>query len=261
MGALHEGHMALLHEARAQGAGFVVASIFVNPLQFGPHEDYHRYPRTLDADRARCKAAGVDVIHAPDARLMYPEGFQTTVAVQGIAEPLEGAYRPGHFAGVTTVVAKLFNAVGPCIAVFGRKDYQQWKVVERMVRDLDFPVEVIGYPTVREPDGLALSSRNRYLSADERQRARSLVGGLRAASELFASGTRDAFQLERALREPLEEAGAEIDYATIVHPETLKDVGERAGERALGIVAARIGSTRLIDNALLGQERLEPRSC
>lgn len=253
MGALHEGHLALIDEARRRGAGFVVVTVFVNPLQFGPKEDYGRYPRTLDADLAACAARGVSLVFAPEREAMYPAGFQTHVEVEGITQPLEGAHRPGHFRGVTTVVAKLLVLAGPCLAVFGRKDYQQWRVITRMAHDLDLPVEIVGHPTVREADGLALSSRNRYLSPEERTRALAISQGLRAARIAFDAGERDVATLERIVRAPVEAAFDRIDYVAVVDPELAPMDGDRAGDRALVAVAARIGGTRLIDNTVLGE--------
>src|SRR5687768_8200057 len=170
MGALHDGHISLVKVSEQQGASFRVMSIFVNPLQFGPSEDFSRYPRTFDADLARCRAAAVDVVYAPAREAMYPDGFQTHVEVSQVTNRLEGAFRPTHYRGVTTVVLKLWNAVGPCVSVFGRKDFQQWRVLARLALDLNLPVEVVGANIVREPDGLAMSSRNRYLDADARSR-------------------------------------------------------------------------------------------
>jgi len=182
MGALHAGHLALIAEARAR-ASFVAASVFVNPTQFGPQEDFARYPRTLDRDVELCAGAGADCVFAPAVEAMYPDGELTRVRVEGLSESLCGSTRPGHFEGVATIVAKLFSLAGACVAVFGRKDYQQLKVIERMARDLLYPVEVVGHRTVREPDGLAMSSRNRYLSGDERVRSRRLFPKLFAGSK------------------------------------------------------------------------------
>src|SRR5579884_3842310 len=190
MGALHAGHLALVAEAKRR-APFVLVSIYVNPTQFGPGEDFARYPRDLEGDVRKVASAGADAVFAPDSGEMYPPGEQTRVRVGPLAEPLCGAFRPGHFEGVATVVAKLLGVVGPCVAVFGRKDYQQLLVIRRVVRDLFMPVEVVGHPIVREPDGLAMSSRNAYLSTDERARALALARGLDAAARLFAAGERD----------------------------------------------------------------------
>lgn len=252
MGALHEGHLALVTEARTRAA-FVAVTIFVNPMQFGPNEDFSRYPRTLPDDLEKCTAHGVDVVFAPAADDMYPSGFSTHVEVSGVTEPLEGAFRPGHFRGVTTVVAKLFNLTGTCVAVFGRKDYQQWQTITRMVRDLDMPVSVIGMKTVREPDGLALSSRNRYLSADEREGALAIARGLRSASAAYATGERRASVIEALVREPIAKVFDSIDYVAARDPATLAELEEGASAIVV-VVAARIGKTRLIDNAVLGED-------
>lgn len=253
MGALHAGHLALVDEARRR-ADFVVVTIFVNPLQFGPNEDFARYPRTLAEDVAHCSARGVELVFAPERAAMYPDGFSSTVTVRGVSEPLEGAHRPGHFDGVTTVVAKLFGLVGESVAVFGRKDYQQWKVVTRMTRDLELPIEFVGLRTIREPDGLALSSRNRYLDPQARVRALGIVLGLRAAAGAFAAGERDASALERIARAPIEARFDRIDYIAVRDPETLAPLGEPVTERAVIVVAAHLGKTRLIDNLVLGEE-------
>lgn len=254
MGALHEGHLALVTEARTR-AQLVAVTIFVNPMQFGPNEDYGRYPRTLPEDLERCRTHGVDLVFAPAAEDMYPPGFSSYVGVDGVTEPLEGAFRPGHFRGVTTVVTKLLNLTGPSVAVFGRKDYQQWKTIARMVRDLDMPIEVIGMPTVREPDGLALSSRNRYLSPEDREGALAIARGLRAANAAFVAGERRASVLEGLARAPIEGAFDSIDYVAARDPETLAELGD-APDRVVIVVAARIGKTRLIDNAVLGEDTL-----
>lgn len=254
MGALHEGHLALVDEVRRRGATHVVLTIFVNPLQFGPNEDFARYPRTFDDDRARCEKAGVDVIFAPARERMYPEGFATSVKVADLTERLEGVHRPGHFDGVTTVVAKLFVLVGPSIAAFGRKDYQQWRVLTKMVEDLELPIEMHGMATVREADGLALSSRNRYLSPEDRPRALAIVKGLRAAHAAFAAGERESAVLEAAARGPIAEAFDSVDYVSVADPRTLRPYLDVVGDRALVVVAAHLGKTRLIDNTVLGEE-------
>jgi len=253
MGALHAGHLALVDEARRR-ADFVVVTIFVNPLQFGPNDDFTRYPRTLAEDVAHCGARGVDLVFAPERAAMYPDGFSSTVTVTGVSEPLEGAHRPGHFDGVTTVVAKLFALVGESVAVFGRKDYQQWKVVTRMTRDLDMPIELVGLRTIREPDGLALSSRNRYLDADARVRALGIVLGLRAAARAFEAGERDAGTLEQVAREPIAARFDRIDYVAVREAETLAPFTAPVPERAVIVVAAHLRMTRLIDNLVLGEE-------
>ena len=252
MGALHEGHLSLVAAAREAGADAVVVTIFVNPLQFAPDDDFGRYPRTFEADLEACRRVGVEAVYAPSPEAMYPEGFATEVRVSALTEPLEGHYRPGHFAGVTTVVAKLLARAGRCVAVFGRKDYQQWRVLERMVRDLELPVQVVGAPIVRESDGLALSSRNRYLSADERARALGLVTGLRAAWDRYEAGERDRAALEAHVRGPIEAGFDRIDYVAVVDPDTLEPAP--SGSDRLVAVAAHLGSTRLIDNVVLGRD-------
>lgn len=253
MGALHDGHLALVEEAKKH-SDLIVVSVFVNPLQFGPTEDFSRYPRTLDSDVEGCRAHGVDIVFAPDRETMYPDGFATSVVVTGVTDSLEGAHRPGHFQGVTTVVAKLFALVGPCTAVFGRKDYQQWKVISRMTRDLGLPVEIVGMRTVRESTGLALSSRNRYLSAPEHMRAHGIIAGLRAASRAFDLGERDAKVLETIAREPIDLNFDHVDYVSVADAETLQPIVGKVAERAVIAVAAKIGTTRLIDNLVLGEE-------
>jgi pantoate--beta-alanine ligase len=254
MGALHEGHLSLIRDAKAR-ADFVVVTIFVNPTQFGPNEDFSRYPRDFDGDLAKAASAGATAVFAPEAGSMYPEGDETRVRVETLAVPLCGQYRPGHFEGVATIVAKLFVLAGASVAVFGRKDYQQLAIVRRMAKDLLLPVEVVGHPIVRERDGLAMSSRNAYLSPEERERALAISRGLDAASKLFASGERDASVLRSAARADLERVASSIDYVEVAHPERLVpfDHGP-AGPRALLAVAARIGSTRLIDNMVLGED-------
>jgi pantoate--beta-alanine ligase len=256
MGALHDGHLSLVDAARQHGAGAVVVSIFVNPTQFGEGEDFDRYPRTFEQDRALCEARDVALIYAPEPASMYPDGFQTHVEVGGLTDRLEGVHRPTHFRGVTTVVAKLFNAVGPCVACFGRKDYQQWRVLDRMARDLDMPVEVVGCPIARERDGLAMSSRNRYLTADERRRATALYQGLKAADAAFRDGERDAGRLEALARAPVQADFDRIDYVTIADGSTLEPPGERVGDDVVILAAAHLGRTRLIDNARLGRDAL-----
>lgn len=256
MGALHAGHMSLVEAARAQGATRVVVSIFVNPLQFGPSEDFSRYPRTLPDDQRLCEAHGVDLIYAPNGPSMYPAGFQTHVEVEQITQRFEGASRPTHFRGVTTVVQKLWNAVGPCISCFGRKDYQQWRVLERMARDLDMPVRVVGCPIARDPDGLAMSSRNRYLDPQQRQRALALHGGLCAADRAYRAGERSVAALEALARGPIEHAFDAIDYVSVADAEELTACGPLAERPVVLLLAARVGNTRLIDNAVLGQDVL-----
>ncbi len=250
MGYLHDGHLALVVEARRR-AEVSVASIFVNPLQFGPQEDLQRYPRDLPRDRARLEAAGVDALYTPTVAGMYPEGFQTEVEVPRMTAGLCGRSRPGHFLGVTTVVAKLFNTVRPHVAVFGEKDFQQLAAIRRMATDLDFGIEVVGVPIVREPDGLAMSSRNAYLSPPERLAARCLSQALAAGRAAVADGLRDGAAVLARVRAVLAaEPLAHVDYAELVDAETIEPVAviERPTRLAL---AAIIGRTRLIDNAML----------
>lgn len=254
MGALHAGHLALCREARRHG-DVVVATIFVNPTQFGPNEDFTRYPRTLDADLAACASVGVDVVFAPsEPSVMYPAGDQTRVRVPEVARHFEGAVRPHHFEGVATVCLKLFQVVGPATAVFGRKDYQQYRLVSRMVRDLFLPVTLVGHPTQREPDGLALSSRNVYLSADERVRARAIPTGLAAAAAAFSAGERRVAELERIARAPVDATATSVDYVACADADDVSPLEGTAPERVLLAVAARYGTTRLIDNVVLGEE-------
>lgn len=250
MGALHEGHLSLVAAAR-KACDKVVVSIFVNPTQFGPDEDLDTYPRDLERDSRLLAQEGCDLVFTTTPGEMYPEGFNTWVTVETLTDGLCGASRAGHFRGVTTVVLKLLQIVGPQRAFFGEKDRQQLVVLTRMARDLNLQVEVIGCPIVREPDGLARSSRNAYLSPDERQRARALSAGLRAACAALAGGERDARALEGVVRKELEEARARVDYVSAVDPETLQPV-ERADGRTIIAVAAFLGATRLIDNHVLG---------
>jgi pantoate--beta-alanine ligase len=247
MGALHDGHLSLIRRARAE-TGFVVVSIFVNPTQFGPHEDLWRYPRPFERDVELCKREGVDVIFAPEASTIYPPGFATFVDVEGLSQRMEGAFRPSHFRGVATVVLKLFQIVAPDVAYFGQKDAQQARVIQQMVRDLNVPVEIRVCPIVREPDGLALSSRNVYLSADERAQAIALSRSLHAAKELIGAGERDANSVRQKMRSVLESAHDVVtDYAELVDPITFEPVQQVTGP-VLAVVAARVGTTRLIDN-------------
>jgi pantoate--beta-alanine ligase len=253
MGYLHEGHLSLARAARRQNE-HVVASIFVNPTQFGPNEDFERYPRDEERDLALLRDEHVDVVFMPSVEEMYPSGPSTFVDVQGVTEMLEGAHRPGHFRGVATVVAKLFNIVEPRRAYFGRKDAQQLVVVRQLVRDLQLDIEVVGMPIVREPDGLAMSSRNAYLSTAEREAAVVLSRALHAAGKLFAEGDRDAGRIRSALleliaREPL----ARVDYVSVADPKSLRELDAIEG-CALVSLAVRIGATRLIDNVTLGQQ-------
>ncbi|HEX4611005.1 MAG TPA: pantoate--beta-alanine ligase [Urbifossiella sp.] len=253
MGALHEGHAALVRTARAAN-GYVVVSVFVNPTQFGPAEDFARYPRTLDADRALCHEAGADLVFAPTASEMYPERSVTFVEVAELDRELCGPSRPGHFRGVCTVVMKLFQIVQPDRSYFGAKDYQQARIVSQMVRDLNVPVEVKVEPTVREPDGLALSSRNRYLSPADRAAAPAIYRALLAVRER-AVGEPDVPTLETELRAELAAIpGARVDYARIVDAESLQTIS-RLDRPAVAAVAVYLGTTRLIDNIIIATEK------
>ncbi len=255
MGALHAGHLQLVKAARRY-ADRVAVSIFVNPTQFGPNEDFAKYPRTLERDVELLAGVGADLVLSPSADEMYPAGETTRVRVAGLSEHFCGPFRPGHFEGVATVVTKLFAIAGPCTAVFGRKDFQQLKIIERLARDLLLPVTVVGEPTVRDADGLALSSRNAYLSPDERQRALAIPRALAGVSARFAAGERRAGPLVEPLRAALAAAGLRADYADIADPERLFPFGvdDTVGERALVAVAAFCGTTRLIDNLVLGED-------
>ncbi|HET6578335.1 MAG TPA: pantoate--beta-alanine ligase [Gemmatimonadales bacterium] len=251
MGYLHEGHLALVDAARRR-ADRVVMSIFVNPLQFGPTEDLARYPRDLPRDRRLAEARGVNALFVPPETLMYPPGSEIRIAPGATADRWEGAARPGHFAGVLTVVAKLFHLAEPDLAVFGRKDVQQAALVRQMVRDLDWSLEVVVVPTVREPDGLALSSRNAYLDQDERRRAVVLSASLRAAHEAFRAGARRAGEISAAVRGVLEsEPAVAVEYVAVAEPATLAPV-ETVDADTVVALAARLGRTRLIDNIVLG---------
>jgi pantoate--beta-alanine ligase len=255
MGALHEGHLSLVQKA-LEHADVVAVTIFVNPTQFGPNEDFARYPRTLERDVERCREAGVSHVFAPEASEMYPAGERTRVQVRGLTAALCGPHRPDHFDGVTTIVSKLFAVTGECVAVFGRKDYQQLKVIERMTRDLLLPVEVIGFKTLRDADGLALSSRNAYLTSEERAHALAIPRALSAAAHAVAAGERRVGVLRGAARATLEDAGIVLDYATIADAGDLVPFPDSAelGERALFAVAGFMGKTRLIDNVVFGED-------
>ncbi len=243
MGALHEGHRELVrHARRSPGAITTVVSIFVNPLQFGAGEDLDRYPRPLEADLDACREEGVELVFTPGVPDMYPEGAEITVQPGALGSELEGTVRPGHFAGVLTVVAKLFHIVAPDVAFFGEKDYQQLVLIKKMVRDLDFPLAVVGVPTVREPDGLALSSRNAYLSPDDRARATTLYRALTAGTGVSARGP--AAVLDAAAAVLAEEPALQVEYLELRDPELRLDP---TGPARL-LVAARLGTTRLIDN-------------
>jgi pantoate--beta-alanine ligase len=250
MGALHEGHVALMKRARAE-CDVVVVSVFVNPTQFGPGEDYQKYPRDLKKDKNIAQAAGADAVFAPSAEEIYPAGFQTIVEVPDLAARWEGEWRPGHFRGVATVCAKLFSIVAPERVYFGVKDYQQLRVIERMASDLHMPIKVVAVPTVREPDGLALSSRNVYLSREQRQAALCLWKGLSRAAAMYRTGERDGETLRREIVCAIEaEPSATLQYAAVADAETLEPVA-RVDGTAVALVAAKVGETRLIDNIAL----------
>ncbi len=251
MGYLHEGHRSLMRRARAE-CDVVAVSIFVNPTQFGPNDDFERYPRDEARDLAICEAEGVALVLLPPVEEVYPAGAVTTVSVGPLSTTLEGAARPGHFDGVTTVVTKLFNIVAPQRAYFGQKDAQQLMVIRRMTRDLLLPVEIVGCETVREPDGLAMSSRNVYLQPEERTQALSLSRGLRAAESAWAAGERDAETLRRLVRVEIEaQPLARIDYVSLADQDTLGECEGAVGRPALLSLAVRFGGTRLIDNIVL----------
>jgi pantoate--beta-alanine ligase len=250
MGALHEGHTALVARARKE-CSRVIASVFVNPKQFGPNEDYKKYPRDLEKDAEKLAAVGVDALFAPETADIYPAGFRTYVNVEGISERLEGRSRPGHFRGVSTVVLKLFEIVLPHFAYFGRKDAQQVRIISEMVRDLNLDAQIVVCPVIREADGLALSSRNAYLSAEERKAATVLHRALVAARDELSRGVRDAMQLQTAMRRILEaEPLAQVDYAEIVSADTFEPV-VRVARPCYAVLAVFIGKTRLIDNLLI----------
>jgi pantoate--beta-alanine ligase len=247
MGALHDGHLSLLRAAR-RSADVVILTLFVNPTQFGPTEDLSKYPRDEAGDLARARACGIDLAFCPEAAAMYPPGAQTFVEVRELSKPLCGASRPGHFAGVTTIVTKLFHATLPHVAFFGEKDYQQLAIIRRMVKDLDFGIEIVGMPIVREPDGLAMSSRNAYLTPEQRNDALGLSRALAAAESAFRAGERDAATLLATARAQLE--GVRVDYVELRDADDLHEVAkvERAAVLA---IAAFVGATRLIDNRVL----------
>ncbi|HEY61147.1 MAG TPA: pantoate--beta-alanine ligase [Anaerolineae bacterium] len=250
MGYLHEGHLSLVRQAK-QDCNNVIVSIFVNPTQFGPNEDLNSYPRDLERDCSLLREVGTDVVWIPETNEMYPENFQTWVIVNNLTKPLEGARRPDHFRGVTTIVAKLFNAVQPNKAYFGQKDAQQAIVIKRMVKDLNYPIDIVVCPIVREPDGLAMSSRNTYLSEDERNAATVLYRGLNAAKDLFERGVHDADKIRTIVRKTIEaEPLAKLQYVSCADPHTLEElVGEFS--QSLLSIAVFVGKTRLIDNIVL----------
>ena len=252
MGYLHSGHISLVRRA-VRAADFTVVSIFVNPTQFGPGEDLERYPVDLDGDLAKCREAGADLVFTPTPATMYPNGFQTYVKVESLSLPMCGRSRPIHFRGVATVVTKLFNIVGPCVALFGQKDYQQLQVIRRMVVDLQQPVEVVGHPTVREPDGLAMSSRNAYLTQEERAAAPCLNRALGALeAEAQERGSLPAHEAVALVRGIIEAApGTRVDYVEARDAETLEPAEVVGGGRAVVAVAVHLGKTRLIDNRVI----------
>ena len=250
MGALHEGHMSLVRRSVA-ACDISVATIFVNPTQFAPHEDLARYPRTLESDLEGLRAAKCDLVFVPQTTALYPDGFSTYVQPPAIAEPLEGVCRPGHFRGVCTIVLKLFGIIPANVAYFGRKDYQQFMVIKRMVEELNVPIRVEGCPTVREEDGLAMSSRNRYLSAEQRSAALSLRRALLLAQELTQAGEFNVSAIEAAMHRSLLATGADrVEYARVVNSETLEELQELTAP-AIALIAARVGATRLIDNLVI----------
>ena len=250
MGFLHEGHVALMRAGKNRG-DYLVVSIFVNPTQFGVGEDYEDYPRDLEGDTEKVLSAGGDIIFAPLVKEMYPSAYQTFVAVENVTQNLCGASRPSHFRGVTTVVAKLFNVVKPHVAIFGEKDYQQLVTIRQMTRDLNFDIEIIGMPTIREKDGLAMSSRNKYLKLEERKQALCLFNALNQVEKLFQGGEKNSKKLiDRAVELIRFQPAATIDYVKVCHPETIEDL-ERIDDKALIALAVKIGKTRLIDNRVL----------
>jgi pantoate--beta-alanine ligase len=251
MGALHAGHLSLMKLAK-QHAPEVVASIFVNPTQFGPREDYTKYPRPIEEDLAKCEQAGVSWVFAPEAREMYRPGLtEITIDLPQLATALEGKHRPGHFSGVCQVVAKLFNIIQPSVAVFGQKDYQQLRIITAMVEALDWPIRIVPGPTVREGDGLAMSSRNQYLSETDRQKALSISRALFIAKGEYTKGIRQTNRLITTMQKVMLEQHLSIDYIAAVDPQTLKPVEVVSGPTVLA-VAARVGNTRLIDNVIIG---------
>lgn len=250
MGFLHEAHLNLVREGRKRG-GRLVVSVFVNPTQFAPHEDYTAYPRDLERDQRLLENEGVDVLFHPPVGEVYPKGYQTHVEVERLAPLLCGAFRPGHFRGVATVVAKLFNIVRPHVVIFGSKDHQQLQIVRRMVEDLNFNVEVVGHPIVREKDGLAMSSRNAYLNQKERQAALSLYHSLKKAESLVRQGERKSERIIDAVRAEIgKEPLARVEYVQLLHPDSLEEV-KKVESEALLALAVRIGKARLIDNTIL----------
>jgi pantoate--beta-alanine ligase len=251
MGFLHEGHLSLVREGKKHG-DVVVVSIFVNPMQFNQQSDFDKYPKSFEQDRQMLKDVGTDALFSPNASEMYPEGFQTAVEVEKVSQPLCGAFRPGHFRGVATVVSKLFHIVKPHVAIFGEKDFQQCVVIQRMVKDLSFDLEILPMPTIREADGLAMSSRNARLNSAERQTSLCIARALNSAEEMVQRGERRADQILRNVREILDrQGGIRLEYASLCHSETLEEVSEVMRPTLLAI-AAWVGEVRLIDNRVIG---------
>jgi len=255
MGALHEGHLSLIRRAKAEN-DIVVVSIFVNPIQFGPSEDFQNYPRDTESDANKLRRADIDILFMPDISSIYPEGFSTYVEVEKISDNLCGAFRPGHFRGVATIVAKLFNIVKPTRAYFGQKDFQQTVIIKKMVKDMDMNIDVVVCPTIREHDGLAMSSRNSYLNDEERKAASVINKCLSQTTDLIKSGIIDKEQIKRSMEEKLSEEPLikEIQYASVYDPETLAEL-DRVEKEALLAISLKIGNTRLIDNMLVNLVR------
>lgn len=250
MGALHAGHVSLIEECRRRSE-FVVVTIFVNPSQFAPHEDLSKYPRPVERDLQMCREAGTHLVYLPEVASLYPPGYQTWVSVEELTHPLEGAFRSTHFRGVTTIVLKLFNIVQPDIACFGAKDFQQQTIIRRMVKDLDLPVEIVVCPTIREPDGLAMSSRNVYLSPSERVTALVLSQSLRLAQDRLDAGESDLKAITKLMQDQMtSHSEVTLDYVVIVDPDTLRQLDSPQASM-VALIAARVGSTRLIDNRML----------
>ena len=250
MGFFHEGHLELMRVGREHSDTLIV-SIFVNPIQFGPNEDFEKYPRDIENDLSKAEGKGADLVFKPSVKEIYPDGFQTCIIVEKVTKHLCGLSRPGHFNGVTTVVAKLFNITKPHLAIFGQKDYQQLTVISRMVKDMNMDIQIVGVPIVREPDGLAMSSRNGYLNSEEKKSALCLKKSLDLAHNMVSEGERDVNKIKMAIEKfILTHPFAEIDYITICHPATLKDV-ENMKEESLLALAVKVGKTRLIDNCLI----------
>lgn len=250
MGSLHEGHLSLIRRAREE-TDLLIVSIFVNPSQFGKGEDFDKYPRDFRKDKKLALKEGVDIIFYPGEQAMYPDGFRTSIKVAGLADSLCGRFRPGHFEGVATVVAKLFNIVEPDIAYFGQKDYQQARIIKQLAKDLDMNIKIKVLPIMREQDGLALSSRNKYLSPEQRKKAALIYAALKDARKKIASGQKSSAKITAAIKKKLRQAGFKIDYVELVRLDDLSSV-KRVNNKVLLAVAARLGRTRLIDNIIIG---------